>query len=448
MDPQRAQHFTVQPLIPYQQLQAEQLLPPHIASNASPFTHRLIDASTATRFQDVPHYPGLQSIPIQMPYPQQHTPVVPLYRTSDNGQLQRQIATISGAKQRPSMPERQITDTATKEQLTGQTSSVAIRTQDPPNLQEWRKKLFAVDEMLTLTQDEFETYFRYVDNVYSHRSTQRYKRNPFIAQYWDCRLKGRPPGTRKSEDPNKKKRKRVARERDQCDVKIKIVEFFPGVVVQSGFDAAMCTAASEDARETVAPGTTEFTTHPPVATSAISTTHSVPEPGWTMPLTSAGGMSIPEASAAGQKIYTILRVNGGAAGDGGTPSSHRHSLEYSDKVKRNSVARERLKDEREKKKIQKTYHKKASGPALDTVKRHSRDETLVMFGSCFCPFVQRVWISLEQKGIPYQYIEVDPYKKPQSLLDVNPRGLVPALRHGNWACNESTVLMEYVSLLY
>ena len=44
----------------------------------------------------------------------------------------------------------------------------------------------------------------------------------------------------------------------------------------------------------------------------------------------------------------------------------------------------------------------------------------------------------------YQYIEVDPYKKPASLLEVNPRGLVPALRHGDWACHESTVLMEYV----
>ncbi|KAI5293989.1 hypothetical protein KEM55_006819, partial [Ascosphaera atra] len=48
------------------------------------------------------------------------------------------------------------------------------------------------------------------------------------------------------------------------------------------------------------------------------------------------------------------------------------------------------------------------------------------------PFVQRVWITLELKGIPYQYIEIDAYKKPKELLDVNPRGLVPALRHGDW----------------
>ena len=57
-----------------------------------------------------------------------------------------------------------------------------------------------------------------------------------------------------------------------------------------------------------------------------------------------------------------------------------------------------------------------------------------------------MWISLELKGLDYQYIEVDPYAKPKALLDVNPRGLVPALRHGDWGCYESTVLMEYVGL--
>lgn len=60
------------------------------------------------------------------------------------------------------------------------------------------------------------------------------------------------------------------------------------------------------------------------------------------------------------------------------------------------------------------------------------------------PFVHRVWISLEMKRLDYQYIEVDPYAKPKSLLDVNPRGLVPALRHGDWGSYESTVLMEYL----
>ena len=55
-----------------------------------------------------------------------------------------------------------------------------------------------------------------------------------------------------------------------------------------------------------------------------------------------------------------------------------------------------------------------------------------------------MWIALQLKGIDYQYIEVDPYKKPDSLMAVNPRGLIPALRHGEWGCYESTVLIEYV----
>src|SRR6186713_2020337 len=72
----------------------------------------------------------------------------------------------------------------------------------------------------------YNTYFPHIDNVYSHRSTQKYKRKPFVSHYWDCRLKGRPSGTPKSDDPNKKKRKRQARERDLCDVKIKVTEYF------------------------------------------------------------------------------------------------------------------------------------------------------------------------------------------------------------------------------
>ena len=62
--------------------------------------------------------------------------------------------------------------------------------------------------------------------------------------------------------------------------------------------------------------------------------------------------------------------------------------------------------------------------------------------------MQRVWIALELKGLGYQYVEVDPYKKPDALLEVNPRGLVPALRHGSWGSYESTVLLEYVSFYH
>jgi len=44
--------------------------------------------------------------------------------------------------------------------------------------------------------------------------------------------------------------------------------------------------------------------------------------------------------------------------------------------------------------------------------------------------------------------EVDPYKKPQELLELSPKGLVPALRLNNLdppkALNESTIILEYL----
>jgi hypothetical protein len=54
----------------------------------------------------------------------------------------------------------------------------------------------------------------------------------------------------------------------------------------------------------------------------------------------------------------------------------------------------------------KTYHKQATGLAWETVQAHSAEKDLKLYGSCFCPFVHRVWISLEHKKLDYQYVEV------------------------------------------
>lgn len=90
------------------------------------------------------------------------------------------------------------------------------------------------------------------------------------------------------------------------------------------------------------------------------------------------------------------------------------------------------------------YHTKATGNASTTVQRHETDHEFKFYGACFCPFVHRAWIHLELSGVEYQYIEVDPYAKPKELTDINPKGLVPSLRHGSWGCYESSVLMEYI----
>ncbi|KAF2686561.1 hypothetical protein K458DRAFT_476418 [Lentithecium fluviatile CBS 122367] len=311
---------------------------------------------------------------------------------------------------------------------------------NPPDLGSWREKLFHVDDTITLTEDEFKTYFPHVDNVYSHRSTQRHKRKRFVSHYWDCRLKGRPPGTKKSTDPEKRKRKRVARERDLCDVKVKITEYFDGEELTEQTGQQPPVGVNSLPLDSAGSGGAQFFGQNAGGAGT-----------WGMP-----SMTMTQAAAAtaqSKKFYTIQRVNGnGGNGKGdGVAGPHKHSLEESDRVKKNSVQRWLARNEREKKKTQggdpqkKTYHKKATGHALTTVKAHTKEDDLKLFGSCFCPFVQRVWISLEYKALPYQYIEVDPYKKPPSLLAINPRGLVPAIRHGpTWSTHESTVIMEYL----
>lgn len=224
---------------------------------------------------------------------------------------------------------------------------------NPPNLDEWRMKLFDADDTITLTEDEFQTYFPHIDNVYSHRSTQKHKRKRFVSHYWDCRLKGRPPGTKKSTDPDKKKRKRVARERDLCDVKIKITEYFDG-------------EEFTDQTGQQPPPDTHTVTNMNNAMDTNSlftqTTHVSPQQSvnpWGMQTMAPPAMQIPQTQAQQQmekpkKYYTIQRVNGNG-GNGkpdGAAGPHRHSLEESDRVKKNSVIRWMAKNEKDKRKEQ------------------------------------------------------------------------------------------------
>lgn len=224
---------------------------------------------------------------------------------------------------------------------------------NPPNLEEWRERLFNIEGTIVMTEEEFQTYFPHVDNVYSHRSTQKYKRKPFVSHYWDCRLKGRPPGTPKSDDPNKKKRKRLARERDLCDVKIKITEYF-GRDPDQGDSSAHGNITSP----------TSTTTGTAAAGAGSGITFIMENDGPHHPHQQAAqqfGMLTPNASlppghpgANGARYFTIQRVNGGAGGDKDDESDfqHRHTLEESDRIKKNSVQRWLLKEEKDKKRQQ------------------------------------------------------------------------------------------------
>lgn len=388
---------------------------------------------------------------------------------------------------------------------------------EPPNLESWRTRLFNVPNPIHLTEGQFLTYFPHIDNVYSHRSTQKYKRKPFVSHYWDCRLKGRPSGTKKSTDPNIKRRKREKRERDLCDVKVKVTEWFS----KEEAEAIGLTA--------VALGEGE---------AAFDFNNGVGMDGLQVVMDERSGIDDGNANGAagnrwprghpgadGKKWYTIQRVNGSANAGGKKGDEedeelddlgeaknldHKHTLEDSDRIKKNSVQRYLLKEEKERRASKKprvdlshtlatpnTFGAMnssatsrnvssaylASGPASSTIKLHRQPQKthLTFYANAFCPFAQRVWIALEIKGIPYQFVEVTPEMVadvnqnigdlakdglntngeasstsagpnkdmtsklvPQELLDVNPEANIPCIKHGNWGIWESNVMMEYL----
>jgi glutathione S-transferase len=86
----------------------------------------------------------------------------------------------------------------------------------------------------------------------------------------------------------------------------------------------------------------------------------------------------------------------------------------------------------------------ATAEAEKTVAKHQAPQDLIFYSGWFCPFVQRTWISLEEKGIPYQYVEINPYKKESHFLAINPKGLVPAVEFKGKALYESLILCEFL----
>ncbi|EPQ55206.1 glutathione-S-transferase [Gloeophyllum trabeum ATCC 11539] len=93
-------------------------------------------------------------------------------------------------------------------------------------------------------------------------------------------------------------------------------------------------------------------------------------------------------------------------------------------------------------------HPHATGAAAKTVAQHEQPQDLVFYAGWFCPFVQRSWVVLEEKGIPYQYKEVNPYKKEKHFLDINPKGLVPAIEYKGKALYESLIICEFLEEAY
>ncbi len=71
-------------------------------------------------------------------------------------------------------------------------------------------------------------------------------------------------------------------------------------------------------------------------------------------------------------------------------------------------------------------------------------EKLKLISHKLCPYVQRAVISLTEKGVPFQRIDIDLDNKPEWFLKISPLGKVPVLQVGDKVVFESAVILEYL----
>lgn len=97
--------------------------------------------------------------------------------------------------------------------------------------------------------------------------------------------------------------------------------------------------------------------------------------------------------------------------------------------------------------------------------RSSSKSSMKLYSSWFCPFAQRVWIALEEKSMPYTWVEINPYeednsapggyskialpletkkKKYPEFVDCSPWGLVPALEIDGKKVCDSMAVLEFI----
>ena len=65
-----------------------------------------------------------------------------------------------------------------------------------------------------------------------------------------------------------------------------------------------------------------------------------------------------------------------------------------------------------------------------------------------CPYVQRAVISLKEKNVPFERIDIDLSNKPAWFREISPLGKTPVLRVGDVSIFESAVILEYLEETY
>ncbi|MFN6068599.1 MAG: glutathione S-transferase family protein, partial [Pseudanabaena sp.] len=68
-----------------------------------------------------------------------------------------------------------------------------------------------------------------------------------------------------------------------------------------------------------------------------------------------------------------------------------------------------------------------------------------LYSAKACPYAHRTRLVLGEKGIDFEYTEIDLQNKPEWFSSISKYGKVPALRHGENEVYESAIINEYIN---
>ncbi|XP_070566434.1 glutathione S-transferase omega-1-like [Ptychodera flava] len=77
-----------------------------------------------------------------------------------------------------------------------------------------------------------------------------------------------------------------------------------------------------------------------------------------------------------------------------------------------------------------------------------QDGTIRLYSMRFCPFAQRSRLVLAAKRIPFEVVNCNLQKKPEWLLERNPKGQVPVLEHDGKILYESMIVNDYLDQVF
>jgi glutathione S-transferase len=70
-----------------------------------------------------------------------------------------------------------------------------------------------------------------------------------------------------------------------------------------------------------------------------------------------------------------------------------------------------------------------------------------VIGSPISPYVRKVMLALNEKGVSYAHEDANPFAPPEGFREISPLGRIPAFRHDDRVINDSSIICRYVDRL-